>query len=155
MRSRPRTSSTGSTSDSSTAAYCARSRGRWAIFEAPGQTPTRLAAQLVVALDRPDDRGAAALPVEVVKPEVVGEEVGDPALERIELGKSVLAQPEQEVRAQAGLADRVRELRGEFVALVVEEVLLELIEDGVDIAAHGLRRSGEPLGQSAARLDSH
>ena len=90
----------------------------------------------------------------MVEPEVVGEEVGDPALERIELREGVLAQPEEEVRAQAGLADRCRKLVGELVALVVEEVLLELVEDDVDISAHGLRGAGEPLGQTAARLDS-
>ena len=115
----------------------------------------RFAGQLVVALNRPEDRGAAAVPVEVVEPEVVGEEVRDPALERIELREGVLAQPEEEVRAKARLADRCGKLVREFVPLVVEEVLLELIEDGVDISAHGFRGGGEPLGQTGARLDSH
>ena len=90
----------------------------------------------------------------MVEPEVVGKEVGDPALERVELRESVLAQAEEEVRPQTGLADRRCELIGEFVALVVEEVLLELIEDRVDISAYGLRGGGQPLGQTAARLDS-
>src|SRR5215212_10421626 len=98
----------------------------------------RLAAQLVVALDRPEDRGAAALRVEVVEPEVVGKEVGNAALERIELRESVLAQPQEDVRAQAGLADRCGKLVAKLVTLVVEEVLLELVEDDVHIPAHGL-----------------
>jgi hypothetical protein len=53
-----------------------------------------LARQLVVAFDRPEDRGSRAFAVEVVEPQVVREEVRDLALERVELGQSVLAQAE-------------------------------------------------------------
>src|SRR5205085_12614517 len=103
--------------------------------------------ELVVALDRPEDRVAAAAPVEVVEAQVVREEARDPALEGVELRERVLAQAEQEVRTQAGVADRLRELLRERVALVVEEVLLELVEDDVDVAAHDLARRAQPLGQ--------
>ena len=94
----------------------------------------------------------------MVETEVVREEVGNPALERVELGERVLPQAEQEVRAQAGLADRRRELAGEAslraLALVVEEELLELVEDHVEVPAHDPRRGGERLHERASALEA-
>ena len=97
-----------------------------------------MARELVVALDWSEDGRAGTATVEVVEPEVVREEVRYPALERIELRQRVFAQPEQEVRAETRLADCRGELAGERIALLVEEVLLELVEDDVDLAADGL-----------------
>src|SRR5205807_3857518 len=99
-----------------------------------------LAAELAVALERADDRLAPARPVEMVEPEVVAEEVRDPGLERVELRERVLPQAEQEVRPQAGLADRRRELpreAGAGAVSLVEEVLLRLVEDPVDAPSAG------------------
>ena len=81
----------------------------------------------------------------MVEPQVVREEVRYLALEGIELGEGVLAQAHEEVRAETRLPDSSRELGGEWVALVVEEVLLKLIENDVDVAFDSLRRGTEPL----------
>src|ERR671923_2221971 len=117
----------------------------------------RVAAELAVALDRPYDRVAAAAAVEMLEPQVVAEEVRDAGLERVELRERVLAQAEEEVRPQAGLADRRRELTREAGAgavPLVEEVLLELVEDHVDVAADGLRSAAERLDERAAALEA-
>ena len=112
------------------------------------------ARELVVVLDGPEDCCPSARAVEVVEAQVVRKEVRDPPLEGIELRERVLPQAEQEVRAQPGLADRGRELAGERVLLVVEEVLLELVEDDIDVPAHDLRRRSEPFRQRSGRLDA-
>src|SRR5207253_8778597 len=111
--------------------------------------------ELVVALDRPENRSASACAVEMVEPQVVPEEVRDAALERVEFRERVLAQAEEEVCPQPRLADRRRELRGKRVVLVVEEVLLELVGDDVDVAADGLRCRTKSLRERAYLLDSH
>src|SRR4029079_18812238 len=108
-----------------------------------------LAGELVVALERPDDRLARAAPVEVIEPEVVREEVWYPPFEGVELGERILTQAEEEVRAEARFADRVRELVGEGATLVVEEVLLKLVQDHVDVAANRPRRSRQALDHQA------
>ena len=112
----------------------------------------RRAAELAVALDRPHDRLAAAAPVEVLEPQV-----RDPRLERVELRERVLAQAEEEVRPQAGLADRRRELAREAGAgavPLVEEVLLELVEDDVDVAADRFRRGLQRLDERPPALEA-
>src|SRR3954468_23526280 len=89
----------------------------------------------VVGLDRAEHRGFASLPIEAVHAERVREQAENAALESVELCQLILADPDKEVRPQAGPANRIAEVVGEpFVSAVVEEVLLELIEDHVDVA---------------------
>ena len=117
----------------------------------------RLAAELAVALDRTDDRLAPSLPIEMVEPQVVAEEVRDPGLERVELRQRVLPQAEQEVRPQPGLADRRGQLTGEAgpeAVALVEEVLLELVEDHVDVPLHDPRRGPQRVGERPAAFES-
>ena len=59
-----------------------------------------LPGQLAVAGERPEDRGAPGLEVEPVEAQEVREQLGDPPLELVELGKRVVAQGEQDVDAQ-------------------------------------------------------
>jgi hypothetical protein len=89
----------------------------------------------VPGLDRPLDRLARAVEVEMVDPDVVREERRDVPLEAVELGPRVLADREQHMDGQARVVDDPRELSREsgqslVVALVgvVLEVLLELVE---------------------------
>ena len=65
-----------------------------------------LAAQLAVAGERAEDRGASGVAVEPVEAEEVREQLGDPAGELVELGQRVVAEGEQDVdpRARAGAA---------------------------------------------------
>jgi len=91
--------------------------------------------------------------VKVVEPEVVGEQVRDLAFEGIELRERVFAKAEQDVRAQGRLANRLRKLAGELVVLVIEEVLLELVEDHVHVAANRPGRGLEPFRERSVRLD--
>ena len=73
--------------------------------------------------------------IQVVEPEVVREEVRDPALEEVELRQRVLADPEQDVHAQARLGHELRQApRERTVGIVVEEVLLDLVEDQMRVA---------------------
>ena len=132
----------------------------------------RLPAELAVAGERAEDRGAPGLAVEPVEPQQVREQLGNPAGELVELGQRVVAQREQDVDAQAGPAQELRQRRAQrpFEA-VVEDVLLEVVEQQVQLAAaagprrrpcrrgrpsrRGRRtpraptRSGEPAGSSA------
>ena len=116
------------------------------------------AEQLVVRLDRLDDRGGRGLLVEVLDAEVAGEEVEDPALEAVELRVRVLAERDQEARAQLLAVDRPRELDREgarpVLVGVVDEVLLELVEDDEQLGADRLvevRASGRRAPAPARR----
>ena len=76
----------------------------------------------------------AARPVEVLEPQVVVEEVRDPALEAVEPRERVLADRDEEVRRAAHGRSATRgnsssKRAGSPSSRVVEEVLLELVED--------------------------
>ena len=109
--------------------------------------------QLVVAVDRSDDRLARRVPVEMVEPEVVAEHVGNAGLEPVELRERVLADREQEARPQARPGDGLGEVLEEAVRLVtgavVEEVLLEPVEDDEDL---GVRERGAALERLRERV---
>ncbi len=103
----------------------------------------RLAARLVVALDRPHDRLPRRGAVEVVEAKVVREQVRNAPLEAIELGEGVVAEREQDTHAQSGAGHELGELARETGLLgVVEEVLLGLVE-------HEQQVAGERLGPAA------
>jgi hypothetical protein len=93
--------------------------------------------------------------VQVPDAHVVLEQVGDAALEAVELGQRVLADGDQEADRQVGAVDRLRELHREaalaLVVRVVEEVLLELVEDDqqVQVPAGGPGR--QPRRQATGR----
>ena len=73
----------------------------------------------------------------MAEPQVVAEEVRDARLEAVELGQRVFPDREEEARAEARAFDRFRKLREERarpgLALVIEEVLLDAVEDHVDV----------------------
>ena len=103
----------------------------------------RLAARLVVALDRRHDcltrRGA----IEVVEPKIVRKQVRNTPLEAIELCQGVVAERQQGTHAQSGAGHELGELARETGLLaVVEEVLLCLVE-------HEQQVAGKRLGPAA------
>ena len=111
----------------------------------------RLAGELVVALDRLDDRIARRTTVEVVEPQVVREEVRDPALEAVELGERVVAEREQDTNAETGARDELGQLVGKAGLLrVVEEVLLGLVEDQQQVTGERVGPAPERLGERLA-----
>ncbi len=85
----------------------------------------------------------------------VAEESGHTALEDVQLGQSVVADAEQDVNAERrpgqDLGERVPQGAAAITA-VVEEVLLHLIEDEVDLAAHLGRAFRQDVGQHERRL---
>ena len=95
-----------------------------------------LSGQLAVAGERAEDRRLAGLPVEPVEAEQVREQLRDPAGELVEVSECVVAQREQDVDAQAGPAQELGQAVAErpFDA-VVEDVLLEVVEQEVELAA--------------------
>ena len=70
-------------------------------------------AQLAVALERAEDRGAAGVAVEPVEADEVREQLGDPAGELVELGQRVVPEREQDVHAQPGPAQQLGQRRAE------------------------------------------
>ena len=95
-----------------------------------------LAGQLAVAGERAEDRGLPGLPVEPVEAQQVREELGDPAGELVELREGVVAQREQDVDAQAGAAQELRQRRTQWpFETVVEDVLLEVVEQQMELPA--------------------
>ena len=111
--------------------------------------------ELVEPLQRANDRGARGDTIEVVEPDVVREEVRDLALEKVELRQRVLADPEQDVHAQARLGHELGQpLRERALGIVVEEVLLDLVEDQVRVALRrrDRRRRSRSVGSSPHEL---
>ena len=68
----------------------------------------RLTCGFVVALDGLRDRVACGAPVEVIEPQVVGEEVRDSPLEPVELRERVVAERQQHPHSQSRLSLRAR-----------------------------------------------
>ena len=121
-----------------------------------------LGQRAVPGLDRPLDRLARGLEVEVVDADVVRKQRRDVPLEAVELRPGVLADREQDVHRQARVVDDPRQLGREarqalVVALVgvVLEVLLELVEDDEQrpgAAGPRAQRLGERCSRSRKRL---
>ena len=109
----------------------------------------------VVPIDRSDDRLARFSTGEVGQPVLVRIEVGDVGAEPIELAEGVLAERDEEVRRRHGHGEAGGELTTEPLAgiLVVQEVVLELVEDAVDGAAHRVRPGPEPIVERRRRVD--
>ncbi len=86
----------------------------------------------------------------MVETQVVREQVRDQRLEAVEAREHVVADRENDVDAKSGTGHDLGELcRKAVVVCVVEEVLVELVEDEIEIAAErarpGCERRGEPL----------
>jgi len=113
-----------------------------------------LAAEPLVLLERADDRRAARLAIEVVEPEVVREQPGNPRLEGVQRRERIITHAEEHVDAQIRsvhyLGERVEE-PVVAVAAVVEEVLLQLVEDQVEVAAELRRPVAERVGEGGLR----
>ena len=96
---------------------------------------------------------------EVVEPERVGQEVGNPALEAVELAQTVLADGDQEVRVDVVAVHGPGELRLEpvraGVGRVVEEIFLELVEDEEERDPELGPAPGDELIQRQAGVDDH
>ena len=110
-----------------------------------------LRAEPVVLANWPDDRGLARATVESVEPERVREQIRNPPLERVELSERVLADAEEEVRAQTPPPERLGQVLHQgarpALALVVEEVLLELVEYEVEVRVEPSHDAAERIGQ--------
>ena len=110
----------------------------------------RLPRQLAVAGERAEDRGLPRFPVEPVEAQQVREQLGDPAGELVELRERVVAQREQDVDAQAGPAQQLRQRRAQRpFETVVEDVLLEVVEQQMELPA--LLRGGRDRVDEARR----
>jgi hypothetical protein len=109
---------------------------------------------VVEPLDRPDDRPATSIAVEVVETEVVGEQVRDARLEAIELAERILPQRDEEAHPKPGPTHRLRELDSERarpgLSFVVEEVLLDAVQDDVKVAVQDLRPRLEAIGKRSS-----
>ena len=125
--------------------------------------PLGLWPQPVPGVDRPDDRPGGRLLVEVADADVVVEQVGQAALEPVQPGQGVLADGDQEVGQDVPVVDDQGELLGEGVGALligpVQEVLLELVEDDQDRAAHpfgpdleGVAQAGRVVGSQRLRV---
>lgn len=119
-------------------------------FDELGLDAERLLAgalEPIELLDRPHDRLARGLTVEALDAEVVVEQVRDPALEAVESCQLVLADRDQEVRAEVVAAECPRQLSGDrprpAILAVVQERLLELVENDQHLAAESLAQLGE------------
>ena len=110
--------------------------------------------ELVVALERTEDRSPSGTSLEPVEPQRVPEQVRDASLERVQARQRILADPDEEVDAQPGSAQRfrqfLRERSGAAFVLVIEEVLLELVEDDVKLGIESPRPRGEHIGERPA-----
>ena len=104
--------------------------------------------------ERPDDRLPGGLPVEMVETQVVREQARDPRLERVERGEHVLAQRAGEVGAEparsTASAKSTANVSAVRLAVVVEEVLLDLVEDHVELAAEAARSSSSVSASGAS-----
>jgi hypothetical protein len=93
-----------------------------------------------VLLDRQRHGVAGSVEPEVVDLQPIVEQARDPALEAVQLSERVIANRKKEVRPQICPVDRLRKLavEGARPALlpVVEEILLELVEQQEQLAAH-------------------
>src|SRR5215211_2963223 len=107
--------------------------------------------QRVVSLERAENRHAPRLAVEMVEPERVGEERGDPALEDVELRECVVADAEEDIdveaRARDKLGQQIEETTGTLRRGVVEEELLQLVEQEADLGAQFRAPRRESIGE--------
>ena len=109
-------------------------------------------SQLVEPLDRLDDRIGGGGPVQVVEVQEVAVDVRHPTLEEVAHARvRVLADRDEEVRAQVGPVDAARQVVSEPISFsragVVEEQLLELIEDHKEHRVARRRRGHDHLEQ--------
>ena len=108
--------------------------------------------ELVVPLERAEDRRARLVTVEAVETEVVREQPGDVRLEDVELCELVVADPEHHVHAQAWPRDELGQRLEEAAFGLVEEELLELVEHEDELGAQGCSPGVEAIGEVARRV---
>src|SRR5262249_28505558 len=95
-----------------------------------------LSGELAVAAERPEDRRPPRPAVEPVEAEQVREQLWDPAGELVELGQGVVSQREQDVDPQPRSPQQLGQRRTQRpFETVVEDVLLEVVEQQVELAA--------------------
>src|SRR5215211_1901034 len=102
-------------------------------------------------LEPAENRHAPRLAVEMVEPERVGEERGDPALEDVQLRECVVADAEEDIdveaRARDELGQQIEETTGTLRRGVVEEELLQLVEQEADLGAQFRAPRRESIGE--------